>query len=107
MPREKPIFEGHQPRHPRGDFITPRKPIPRMANQRRGMLIKNVSERPLTITLTYRAIDMVAGEEVLVTAEEVRDPILRDHMQRRTIAIVRPSTEKENEGLLQRLATDD
>ncbi|MEM8556744.1 MAG: hypothetical protein AAGG50_02765 [Bacteroidota bacterium] len=75
-----------------------------MANQRRGMLIKNVSERPLTIILKNRGIDMTAGEEVLVTAEEVRDDILRDHMQRRTIAIVRPSTEEENEALLQRLA---
>ncbi|MEL6443919.1 MAG: hypothetical protein AAF089_10680 [Bacteroidota bacterium] len=78
-----------------------------MATKRRGMLIKNVSEAPLTIVLTSRALEMTAGEEILVTAAEVRDPILRDHMQRRTIAIVRPSTDEENEGLLARLADAD
>ncbi|MEM6784238.1 MAG: hypothetical protein AAF624_10955 [Bacteroidota bacterium] len=68
------------------------------------MLIKNVSEAPLTIILASRALEMTAGEEILVTASEVRDPVLRDHMQRRTIAIVRPSTDDENDALLARLA---
>ena len=67
--------------------------------QRRGMLIKNVSERPLTVKLTSREIAMEAGEEVLVTAEEVRDATLREHLQVRSVAIVRPATEAEGETL--------
>lgn len=71
---------------------------------RRGMLIKNVAERPLTIRLRTRVIKMKAEEELLVTAEEVRDSILRENLQIRTIAIVRPSTEEENDALAQELA---
>lgn len=69
-----------------------------MAN-RRGMLIKNVAERPLSIRLRTRTIKMVAQEEVLVTAEEVRDFALRENLQVRTIAIVRPATEEEGMAL--------
>ncbi len=71
---------------------------------RRGMLIKNVAERPLSIRLRTRVIKMTAGEEVLVTAEEVRDSALRENMQIRTIAIVRPSTAEEGEALALALA---
>ena len=71
--------------------------------QRRGMLIKNVSERPLTLRLQARAIAMEAGEEVLVTAEEVRDAALREHLQVRSVAIVRPATEEEGEQLAREL----
>lgn len=63
---------------------------------RRGMLIKNVAERPLSIRLSSRTLSMVAGEELLITAEEVRDPVLRENLQVRTIAIVRPATEEED-----------
>ncbi len=66
---------------------------------RRGMLIKNVAERPLTIRLDTRTLELGAGEEALVTAEEVRDPVLRDNLQLRTVAIVRPATEEEGESL--------
>ena len=72
--------------------------------QRRGMLIKNVSERPLTLRLQTRTIAMEAGEEVLVTAEEVRDATLREHLQVRSVAIVRPATEEEGEALARALA---
>jgi hypothetical protein len=72
--------------------------------QRRGMLIKNVSERPLTLRLQTRAILMEAGEEVLITAEEVRDATLREHLQVRSVAIVRPATEEEGEALARALA---
>ncbi len=71
---------------------------------RRGMLIKNVAERPLTIRLRTRVIKMKAEEELLVTAKEVRDSVLRENLQIRTIAIVRPSTEEENDALAQELA---
>ena len=71
---------------------------------RRGMLIKNVAERPLSIRLRTRVIKMAADEEVLVTAEEVRDPVLRENLQIRTIAIVRPATEEEGDALAGELA---
>ena len=71
---------------------------------RRGMLIKNVSERPLSIRLRTRVIKMAAEEEVLITAEEVRDSVLRENLQIRTIAIVRPSTEREGDAIARELA---
>jgi hypothetical protein len=68
-------------------------------SKRRGMLIKNVSERPLTLRLQTREIPMEAGDERLVTAEEVRDATLREHLQVRSVAVVRPATEEEGEQL--------
>jgi len=73
-------------------------------NIRRGMLIKNVAERPLSIRLRTRVIKMVAEEEVLITSEEVRDSVLRENLQIRTIAIVRPSTEEEEDALAREIA---
>lgn len=63
------------------------------------MLIKNLSERPLTIEMGTRTLELEAGGEVAVTAEEVRDRVLREHLQVRTIAVVRPTTAEENEQL--------
>ena len=68
------------------------------------MLIKNLSERPLTITMETRKLELEAGEELAVTAEEVRDATLRDHLQIRTIAVVRPTTSEENDELERTLA---
>ena len=68
------------------------------------MLIKNLSERELTIRMANRKLVLEAGEEVPVTAEEVRDSILREHLQVRTIAVVRPTTEAENDELERLLA---
>lgn len=65
--------------------------------KRRGMFIKNVAERPLTIRMRTRTIRMQAGQILLITAEEVRDPVLREHLQVRSIAIVRPATLAEEE----------
>ena len=59
------------------------------------MLIKNVSERPLTLSLDSREIQLTAEGEVIVTAEEVRDPALQAHLQVRSVAVVRPSTDDE------------
>jgi hypothetical protein len=66
--------------------------------RRRGMLVKNVSEQPLSIPLKSRQIDLDPGDELLVTPEEVRDAALREHLQVRTLAIVRPATEEEDAG---------
>ncbi len=68
------------------------------------MLIKNLSERLLTIRMATRKLELGAGEEVALTAEEVRDAVLREHLQVRTIAVVRPTTSEENERLEQDLA---
>ena len=59
------------------------------------MIIKNVVERPLSLTLDTRVVAMEPGEEVAVSAAEVRDVVLRENLQVRTIAIVRPATEDE------------
>lgn len=59
------------------------------------MYIKNVSERPLVIEMESRTLTMKAGDVLLITAKEVRDAVLRDHLQVRTVAIVRPATEEE------------
>jgi hypothetical protein len=75
-----------------------------MARDRRGMLIKNLSESPLTIRMDTRKLELEAGEEVAVTAEEVRDTTLREHLQVRTIAVVRPTTSEENDELERTLA---
>jgi hypothetical protein len=63
--------------------------------ERRGMLIKNVSEEALEIRLDERTLAMEPGEEVVVAATEVRQPAMRANLQVRTIAIVRPSTDEE------------
>ena len=63
--------------------------------ERRGMVIKNVTESKLTVRLGSRQFSLAAQEEAVITAEEVRDRTLRDHLQRRTLAVVRPATEEE------------
>ncbi len=60
------------------------------------MIIKNVVERPLALKLDTRVVHMEPGEEVAVSAVEVRDVVLRENLQVRTIAIVRPATEEED-----------
>lgn len=70
------------------------------------MLIKNLGEHALTIRMETRKLQLEAGEEVAVTAEEVRDSVLRDHLQVRTIAVVRPTTAEENDELERSLACD-
>ena len=60
------------------------------------MLIKNVVERPLRLKLDTRVVALEPGEETVVSAVEVRDAVLRENLQVRTIAIVRPATEAED-----------
>ena len=67
------------------------------------MLIKNVSEQPLSLRLKTRTIALEAGDEQLVTPEEVRDAVLREHLQIRSIAVVRPATEPEDVALAEEL----
>ena len=59
------------------------------------MVIKNVTEGPFTVRLDSRSFSLEPQEETVVTAEEVRDRTLRDCLQRRTLAVVRPATDEE------------
>ncbi|MDX1531000.1 MAG: hypothetical protein R3362_05700 [Rhodothermales bacterium] len=70
---------------------------------RRGMLIKNLGERTLTIRMMTRKLQLSGGEEAALTPEEVRDPELREHLQLRTVAVVRPTTPEEDEALQREL----
>lgn len=70
---------------------------------RRGMIIKNTNDRPVDIQMATRRITVHPGEEQMITAEEVRDPTLRQSLQIRAISIVRPATETEESTLRQEL----
>lgn len=59
------------------------------------MLIKNISEKPVSIHMKTRTLELKPGEEALVSAEEVLDPTLREYLQVRAVAVVRPATEEE------------
>jgi hypothetical protein len=67
---------------------------------RRGMLIKNVSDRPVEIRMTNRLLRLKTGETVLVTADEVRDEVLRQNLQVRSVAIVRPTSSDEEDAFV-------
>jgi len=77
------------------------------SRQRRGMLIKNTNTGPVTIVMQTRTIVLAPGDETLVTAEEVQDSGLRDHLQVRGVSIVRPSTEMEDSELRQTLEAEE
>lgn len=70
---------------------------------RRGMLIKNTDDDPVQISMATRIMHLGPGEEKFITAEEVRDPILRESLQLRSVSIVRPATEEESADLEKRL----
>jgi hypothetical protein len=70
------------------------------------MLIKNLGERPLTIRMLTRKVDLGPGEEAPLTPDEVRDPVLREHLQVRSVAIVRPTTPEEDEQLRAHLGVE-
>lgn len=70
------------------------------------MIIKNVSEAPLALRLETRTVALEPGDERPVTPVEVRDPVLREALQLRTIAIVRPTTPDESDALDAELAED-
>ncbi len=74
--------------------------------ERRGMIIKNVSEGPLDLRLDTRTVHLDPGEERPVTAVEVRDGKLREALQLRHIAIVRPTTGEEGTALDAELAEE-
>jgi hypothetical protein len=75
--------------------------------ERRGMLIKNNGTETVRVSMASRMLRIEPGEEKFVTPEEVRDPVLRTALQERSISIVRPATEAEDEALRERLGLDD
>ncbi|MFB3132938.1 MAG: hypothetical protein ACE10K_10500 [Rhodothermales bacterium] len=66
------------------------------------MIVKNTEERTVEINLATRTLVIHPGEEYPISADEVKDPVLRENLQVHTISIVRPMTEAE-EDELQRL----
>jgi hypothetical protein len=61
------------------------------------MIIKNTHLKAVEIAMKSRTIIVEPGQELLLTAEEVRDPVLREHLQVRSVSIVRPATEEEEQ----------
>jgi hypothetical protein len=68
------------------------------------MLVKNTHDTPVVMELSTRTIRLDPGDETGITAEEVKDAAMRDHLQIRTVSIVRPTTEEENAELIKELA---
>jgi hypothetical protein len=67
------------------------------------MLIKNTNDRPVDIVMKTRPIRLNPGEEKFITADEVRDNALREKLQVRAVSIVRPSTQAEEDTLMQEI----
>ena len=67
--------------------------IPR---KRKGMIIKNTDKKPLTVKLKHREFGLPPGGEAPITSDEVMEDAMRDLLQIRQLAIVRPLTEQEN-----------
>ena len=67
------------------------------------MWIKNTNESPVELVLGTRTIRLDPGDETAVAPEEVRDASMREHLQVRTVVIVRPTTAEEEETLMAEL----
>jgi len=74
--------------------------------ERRGMFIKNVSEHPVSIRMKTRTLRLSPGDIQIITAEEVRDTVLRENLQVRSVAIVRPATAEEEEAFVNDTASE-
>jgi hypothetical protein len=74
---------------------------------RRGMIIKNNGPDEVRVEMQSRVLRLRSGEERVITPSEVRDPRLRRALQERSISIVRPATEAEEEALQDRLGDDE
>lgn len=70
---------------------------------RRGMLITNNGTDPVEVSMASRRLRLEPGKEAFITPDEVRDPVLREALQERSIAIVRPATPDEDEALQEQL----
>ena len=70
------------------------------------MLIKNADPFPRTVALKTRTLVLEPGEAAPITSKEVMDPALRDMLQTRDLAIVRPISEEEEAEVLKALKQD-
>ena len=70
------------------------------------MIIKNNGPDEVRVDMKSRVLRLRSGEEQVITPSEVRDPRLRRALQERSISIVRPATEAEEEALQRRLNED-
>ncbi len=78
-----------------------------MSRKRKGMIVKNTEERSVEINLATRTLVIHPGEEYPVSADEVKDPVLRENLQVHTISIVRPTTEAEEDELQRLLEAEE
>ncbi len=74
-----------------------------MARKRKGMVIKNTDSVVVSVQLGTRLLEIMPGQELPITADEVRDPNLRDKLQARELSIVRPISEAEEAAVLKTL----
>jgi len=59
------------------------------------MIIKNTDDSTVTLRLETRDLVLQPGGQIPISAGEVMDAVLREHLQRRAISIVGPITEEE------------
>lgn len=71
------------------------------------MIIKNNGSEEVRVDMKSRVLRLGAGEEQVIAPSEVRDSRLRRALQERSISIVRPATEDEEEALQERLNEDE
>lgn len=69
------------------------------------MVIKNTDDQAVVLQLATRKLIVRPGEAVPISADEVRDSVLREKLQARAISIVRPITEAEEKAVRQLLDT--
>lgn len=67
------------------------------------MVIKNTDTHAVVLQLATRQLVVKPGEQVPISADEVRDAVLRENLQARAISIVRPITEAEENTVRQLL----
>lgn len=70
------------------------------------MLIKNNGTETVRVSMASRLLRLDPGDETVITPDEVQDPMLREALQERSISIVRPATEEEEQALQERLNDD-
>jgi hypothetical protein len=73
-----------------------------MPKARRGIIIKNTHDYLVEPALATRLLTLEPGDEVALTPDEVRDPVMRESLQFRIVSIVRPTTKEEEKAILLR-----
>jgi hypothetical protein len=71
------------------------------------MWIKNNGSSQVCVEMASREVCLDPGEEKLVTPDEVQDSTLRRALQERSISIVRPATQAEDNRLRERLGLEN